>query len=76
MGMQKLAEGVVGGEHESDSVRRPHHTEKMCGLLLASFNIFRQPGFDKGLIRYIAFVRLNFYTIQQSLGKPERDGFC
>lgn len=76
MGMQKSAEGVVGGETEPDSVRRPHPTEKPSGPLLAGFHIFRQPGFDKRLVRHIALVRLNFYTIQQSLGKPKRNGFC
>ena len=76
MGVKKSAEGVVGGENEPDSVWRPHPTEKPSGPLLASFNIFRQPGFDKGLVGHITLVRLNFYTIQQSLGKPERNGFC
>jgi hypothetical protein len=76
MGMQKLAEVIVGGGNEPESVRMPHPTEGPNGRLLASFNIFGQPGFDKGLVRHIALVRLNFYPIQQSLGKPKRDGFC
>ena len=66
-GHAESAEGVVGGGNEVKSVWRPHPAEGPNGRLLASFNIFRQPGFDKGLVRHIAFVRLNFYTIQQPL---------